>query len=598
MDLASFLADELLRTAGGGVLVFAYTLPSVFCAYEGPITYIGAAVPLEIVKSANYTAKIRTSSSAMISTLERLERYHSGDLSLVYLDADHSARSIVRQINAAAKFSGPNTVFVMPGAVPSQRDMAYASPVPGQSSWVGEVWTLTELLANAGSFAMTLPVAPFGVLLASNVQPLHLERSVSAASDMQNAVGVGSIPHSHADPKDVVTWLEMVEEQRRKSSTVWMVIDQAAPEKFRTSTISPLLRWQRPPPSFVYNLSRRELDTDALQMPGRAIHAVQVDEFSDVTLPGRDIILTKMRDNTMCWHGKNTDIGAATNWMLHIGEEAYSQADVVTSLQNVKDKAYFDRDFIEDVTNIETPVFFATPDEYPNYGMWLLYSLPSVKIFKSWKNQYPKYLTAMTSPWQRNLLTGLGLNGDELLHHHLDRVYQVSSLATMRQSFRSLALAASDAEAFDEFAEQSIANGLKGPERIFISRLSKTRDGGHRGLRNEEALIDALRPFGIVAVEPERYSIAEQAGLFRNAELVVGLGGAGMFNVAFCRPGTKVVDIESGMGFVDTHCNLFASRGADYGIIIGSTDDDHPSPYQKTWTIDVDEVVRLLRKHF
>ena len=167
----------------------------------------------------------------------------------------------------------------------------------------------------------------------------------------------------------------------------------------------------------------------------------------------------------------------------------------------------------------------------------------------------------------------------------------------MRQTYRDLALASSDVEAFDTFAEEAVALGHTGPERIFISRLSKTREGGHRGLRNEELLIEALTPLGFTAVEPERYSLAGQAGLFRSARVVIGLGGAAMFNVAFCRSGTKVIDIESGLGFVDAHCNLFASRGTDYGIIIGRTDDDHPSPYQKTWTIDVDEVVRLLRKH-
>ena len=60
-------------------------------------------------------------------------------------------------------------------------------------------------------------------------------------------------------------------------------------------------------------------------------------------------------------------------------------------------------------------------------------------------------------------------------------------------------------------------------------------------------------------MEPESLSLNEQARIFRSADVIVGLGGAAMFNVAFSRAGVKVVDIESGMLHADAHANLFAS---------------------------------------
>jgi capsular polysaccharide biosynthesis protein len=126
------------------------------------------------------------------------------------------------------------------------------------------------------------------------------------------------------------------------------------------------------------------------------------------------------------------------------------------------------------------------------------------------------------------------------------------------------------------------------PEKIFISRLTRTRKhGAYRGLNNEEALIEVLHRIGFVAVEPEQLPLEAQVALFRNARSIVGLGGAAMVNTAFCRPGTRVVTIESTLGFIDGHTNIFGSLGLDYGVILGDEDRTDQRPVQWRWRLDV-----------
>jgi capsular polysaccharide biosynthesis protein len=62
-------------------------------------------------------------------------------------------------------------------------------------------------------------------------------------------------------------------------------------------------------------------------------------------------------------------------------------------------------------------------------------------------------------------------------------------------------------------------------------------------MRNRPALIAALAKLGVVAVQPETLSFDDQARLLAGADLVVSEFGAVMTNVAFCRPGTRVVEI-------------------------------------------------------
>lgn len=75
--------------------------------------------------------------------------------------------------------------------------------------------------------------------------------------------------------------------------------------------------------------------------------------------------------------------------------------------------------------------------------------------------------------------------------------------------------------------------------RLYISR----RDAGSRKFVDEEQIISGLEAFGFEAVEMSKFDFMEKINLFANAEIVVGLTGAGMTNLMFCSPGTKVIEL-------------------------------------------------------
>jgi len=77
--------------------------------------------------------------------------------------------------------------------------------------------------------------------------------------------------------------------------------------------------------------------------------------------------------------------------------------------------------------------------------------------------------------------------------------------------------------------------------RIYVDR---THAPGRHVLNNREVM-QLLEPLNFQPVVLERMTIREQAELFANAEAIVSPHGAGLTNLAFCRPGTQVIEVLS-----------------------------------------------------
>lgn len=80
------------------------------------------------------------------------------------------------------------------------------------------------------------------------------------------------------------------------------------------------------------------------------------------------------------------------------------------------------------------------------------------------------------------------------------------------------------------------------PKLIYVSRQQERRI--RRRVVNNEALEKCLKSYGFETVFVENLSFEEQINLFYNADLVLGPHGAGLANIVFCRPQTKLLVFE------------------------------------------------------
>jgi capsular polysaccharide biosynthesis protein len=87
---------------------------------------------------------------------------------------------------------------------------------------------------------------------------------------------------------------------------------------------------------------------------------------------------------------------------------------------------------------------------------------------------------------------------------------------------------------------------LKHLEKIFIDRSDSTSNTGHlRKIINESDVKNCLIKNNFKPVILGELHFQKQVEIFNNADVIVGLHGAGLANLCFCKAGTKLVELKN-----------------------------------------------------
>lgn len=173
-----------------------------------------------------------------------------------------------------------------------------------------------------------------------------------------------------------------------------------------------------------------------------------------------------------------------------------------------------------------------------NYGHWMLEMLPRVMLARENLGQPDlRYLVhELDGPMRRVTDESLALAGvtpERILRsgnepHHFSDLFMVDGLSEHGAYMSPLCL-----EALERFA----ARVRTGPsERIFVTRAGAS----WRRFRNEDQLNEIAQRAGYSLVDPGAMSLPQQIMVFKGARHVAGVTGAGISNIAFCRPGASV----------------------------------------------------------
>lgn len=77
------------------------------------------------------------------------------------------------------------------------------------------------------------------------------------------------------------------------------------------------------------------------------------------------------------------------------------------------------------------------------------------------------------------------------------------------------------------------------PKLIYLSRNKSTS----RFVVNEDEVYSYLQKIGFTIIYPEDYSFEQQVRIFTNANVIISAHGAGLVNLSFCKPNTKVIEV-------------------------------------------------------
>lgn len=124
----------------------------------------------------------------------------------------------------------------------------------------------------------------------------------------------------------------------------------------------------------------------------------------------------------------------------------------------------------------------------------------------------------------------------------------------------------------------------EGKRRLFVRRLARTRH-----LRNENELLPLLQKRGFEIIDPASSPNVETA--FQEAAFIVGPHGASFANLAFCRPGTRVLELTPSDQAYPFFYTMAVHGGLTYDCLIGKSDCETFQPPGKTWNSPSDFTV-------
>ena len=124
--------------------------------------------------------------------------------------------------------------------------------------------------------------------------------------------------------------------------------------------------------------------------------------------------------------------------------------------------------------------------------------------------------------------------------------------------------------AIEFLREQFLASSPlpKSNRRIYVSRSKASG----RKIANEEEILPILASRGFVRSELEDMSLSAQIELFSEAEAVVAPHGAGLTNLIWCAPHTKVLEIFSPLYVNLCYWAIASVTQADYYYLLGNAE--------------------------
>lgn len=183
-----------------------------------------------------------------------------------------------------------------------------------------------------------------------------------------------------------------------------------------------------------------------------------------------------------------------------------------------------------------------------NWYHWLLQVVPRLKILQRFQVKYDQiYINNLKFPWQKEslrlALNYLGIDEKKLFCIEGDVVIQAATLIVSSIPYiPSLQSFTTFPSWLKTFLHECYLFPNRAPTspKIFISRSQATV----RKIVNELALSNLLKNYGFEIVHLEKMAVKEQASLFNQAKVIVGPHGSGFTNLIFCKPGTKVIEID------------------------------------------------------
>jgi len=198
---------------------------------------------------------------------------------------------------------------------------------------------------------------------------------------------------------------------------------------------------------------------------------------------------------------------------------------------------------LPDPDKIDSKVAVLAQAGCSNYYHWMVELLPRLAILQQSGIDYDYLYVQLNHQFMKDSLELLGIDLESVIKPGGKHKYiQANELIvpSMTSAFGYTPGFAVDflRKSFIPLAQKSISKE-RFSKKVFISRQNSVQ----RKIINEDEVFALFQKIGFVRYNLEKMSLLEQVMLFHNAESIVGEHGAGLTNIVFAQPGTRVGEI-------------------------------------------------------
>lgn len=178
---------------------------------------------------------------------------------------------------------------------------------------------------------------------------------------------------------------------------------------------------------------------------------------------------------------------------------------------------------------------------HTNYWHWLHDTLGRYRLLQLSGFKIDKYiLPPLTLPFQRETIKMLGIPDDKILQLSPGEHLQAEYLVLPSVPFNAGTCVKWTVEFLrDTFLQEHRYTNTECYDRIYISR----EDASWRKVANETKLMELLTKKGFKKIVPSTLTVKEQIDIFSSAKVIISPNGAGLANLMFCQPGTKIIQL-------------------------------------------------------
>ncbi|HBI04860.1 MAG TPA: hypothetical protein DDY49_12625, partial [Paenibacillaceae bacterium] len=200
-----------------------------------------------------------------------------------------------------------------------------------------------------------------------------------------------------------------------------------------------------------------------------------------------------------------------------------------------------------------------------NYFHWMFDVIARIDLLRKTEIPIDKYITNVAFPFQDELLTFLGIPREKRIQTNIQ--LNITSQRLLAPSYTGSSLGLIPKWACDFLRKELLVNieKIPGYERIYISRLN----ANHRKIENHEEIMDALSAHGFRQIILEKEPVWRKIQIFNSAQFIVAPHGAGLTNLVFCEPGTKVIELFNPNWMLPCYWMISNYVGLDYYYLRG-----------------------------